>query len=199
MKTLAITGSSGSGKTTISELFGQLDETFLINADELARDMAENDKKYLKEIILYFGENILNEKKELNRKKLSYIIAENDDAKKELNKITKRNILPKIDKMISENSNKKLIIVDIPVLYENQLENYFDKVLAIISDKCEQIERIKKRDGLNQQEAEARINMQLNNEFFLENADFVINNYGKTKDQLYKEVVDIYFKMLREY
>ena len=198
MKTLAITGSSGSGKTTIAELFLKLDETFLINTDEIAREMAEKDKNYLNDIILAFGAKILNSSMGLDRKRLSKIIAEDCEARIELNRITKKNIMPRINKIIEENKDKKLIVVDVPVLYENQLENYFDKVLAIVSDKDEQIKRIMKRDGLNRDDAEARLNMQLDNDFFSENADFVIVNFGKSTSELYKEVSKIYLEMITE-
>jgi len=198
MKTLAVTGSSGSGKTTIAELFLKLDGTILINTDELAREMAENDKKYLNDIILAFGAKILNSSSGLDRKKLSKIIAEDNDSRIELNRITKKNLMPKIDKIIEENKDKKLIVVDVPILYENQLENYFDKVLAIVSDKDEQIKRIMKRDRLNREEAEARLNMQLDNDFFSENADFVIVNFEKSTSELYKEVSKVYLEIMSE-
>ena len=198
MKTLAITGSSGSGKTTIAELFLKLDETILINTDEIAREMAEKDKNYLNDIIIAFGAKILNSSMGLDRKRLSKIIAEDCEARIELNRITKKNIMPRINKIIEENKDKKLIVVDVPVLYENQLENYFDKVLAIVSDKDEQIKRIMKRDGLNREDAEARLNMQLDNDFFSENADFVIVNFGKSTSELYKEVSKIYLEMITE-
>lgn len=196
MKTLAITGSSGSGKTTIAELFLKLDDTVLINTDELAREMAEKDPNYLKDIILAFGGKIINSSMGLDRKKLSKIISEDDNARIELNRITKKNLMPKLEKIIQENRDKKLVVVDVPVLYENQLENYFDKVLAIISNKEEQIKRIMQRDRLNREEAEARLNMQLDNNFFSENADFVIVNFEKSTTELYKEVSKIYLEMI---
>ena len=198
MKTLAITGSSGSGKTMISQLFLRFEGTYLINTDELARDMAENDKQYLNDIILSFGKDILDPNRSLNRRRLSVIIAESEDARKELNRITKKNIMPKIEKAIEENKDKKLIVVDVPILYENQLEGFFDKVLAVVSDKEEQIRRIEERDGLEELDARARLKMQNSNEFFKEKADFVIENIGKTKEDIYKEVISIYLEIMNE-
>lgn len=198
MKTLAITGSSGSGKTTVSELFLKLDGTFLINTDELAREMAEKDDDYLNEIILEYGKIILNEQKKLNRKRLSQIIAESDEARASLNSITKKNLMPKVEKIIKENSDKKIIVVDIPILFENKLEDFFDKILVIISDREEQIKRICIRDGLERYEAEARINIQLENDEYIKKSDYVIYNDGKTKDKIYEEVFKIYFDMLKE-
>jgi len=160
--------------------------------------MAENDEQYLTDIILYFGKDILDPNRGLDRKKLSVIIAEDPEARKELNRITKKNIMPRIEKAIEENIDKKLIVVDVPILYENQLECHFDKVLAIVSDKEEQIRRIETRDDLKEIDARARLNMQKSNEFFKEKADFIIENIGKTKEDLYKEVIKIYYKIMNE-
>ena len=189
---VAITGSSGSGKTTISKMFLEFEDTFLINADDVARKMASEDKIYLQEIVDYFGIDILDEMGNLNRKKLSYIIAKNEEARTKLNEITKKNIIPKIDRIILDNCNKKMAIIDVPVLYENKLESYFDVVVAVISNKEEQIKRICSRDNLSVDEANLRLNMQLDNAVFKQKADFVIYNFEKTVQNLKDEVSNIY-------
>ena len=189
---VAITGSSGSGKTTISKMFLEFEDTFLINADDVARKMASEDKIYLQEIVDYFGIDILDEMGNLNRKKLSYIIAKNEEAHTKLNEITKKNIIPKIDRIILDNCNKKMAIIDVPVLYENKLESYFDVVVAVISNKEEQIKRICSRDNLSVDEANLRLNMQLDNAVFKQKADFVIYNFEKTVQNLKDEVSNIY-------
>ena len=111
-------------------------------------------------------------------------------------KITKRNITPKIDAIIEANSGKKLAVVDVPVLYENGLEDYFDKVLAVVSNRCEQIKRICARDNLTLEEAAQRLNMQLDNAFFVEHADYVIYNYDKKLKVLEEEAKAIYKNIL---
>ncbi len=197
MKTLAITGSSGSGKTTISKLFLRMEGTCILNADEIAREMVQTDSKYVDEIVLYFGSYILENPKIINRNKLSSIIENDDLARKNLNKITMKYFMPRLDKFINNNLDKKVVIVDVPILYENGLENYFDKILCVISEREEQINRIKKRDNIDESKANSRLDMQLENQFFINNSDYVIYNYGKSIDDLYKEVFKIYLDIIR--
>ena len=197
MKTLAITGSSGSGKTTISKLFLRMEGTCILNADEIAREMVENDSKYVDEIALYFGSYILENSKKINRNKLSNIIENDNFARKNLNQITMKYFMPRLDKFINDNSDKKIVIIDVPILFENGLENYFDKILCVISEREEQINRIRNRDNIDESKANSRLNMQLENEFYINNSNYVIYNYGKSIDELYKEVFKIYFDIIK--
>ena len=197
MKILGITGSSGSGKTLVTNLFLNLESTYIINTDELAKKIAQKNSKYLNEIAEFFGQDILLDDGNLNRKKLSQIISEDENAKKELNKITKNNLVPKMLEEIKQNSNNKLIVLDIPILYENKLEVYCDKVLAIISEKEEQIKRICSRDNISREQAENRLKIQLSNDFFKQNADYIIENYQKTEKELLNEITKIYEEMIK--
>lgn len=197
MKILGITGSSGAGKTLITNLFLKLESTYIINTDELAKKLAKKNSKYIKEIEESFGQEILLEDGNLNRKKLSEIISKDENSKNELNKITKNNLVPKMLQEIEKNSNKKLIILDIPILYENKLEVYCDKVLAIISKKEEQIKRICIRDNITKEQAENRLKIQLSNEFFKQKADYIIENYQKNESELLKEITKIYEEIIK--
>ncbi len=197
MKILGITGSSGAGKTLVTNLFLELNSTHIINTDDLAKKLVQKDTKYLKEIVDFFGQDILLADGNLNRKKLSNTISKNNQAQNELNKITKNNLVPKMLEEINNNSDKELIILDIPILYENKLDVYCDKVLAIISKKEEQIRRICARDNITKSQAENRLKIQLSNEFFKENADYIIENYDKTQDELLIEIKKIYNEMIK--
>lgn len=197
MKILGVTGSSGAGKTLITNLFLKLKDTYIINTDNLAKKMAQKNTEYLNEIANFFGQEILLEDGNLNRKKLSQIISQDENAKKELNKITKKHLVPKMLDEVKRNSNNKLIILDIPILYENKLEEYCDKVLAVISKKEEQIKRICLRDNITQEQAENRLKIQLSNEFFEQNADYIIENYQKNEEELLEEIIIIYEEIIK--
>ncbi|MBP3596344.1 MAG: dephospho-CoA kinase [Clostridia bacterium] len=197
MKILGVTGSSGAGKTLITNLFLKFKNTYIINTDDLAKKMAQKDTEYLNEIANFFGQDILLEDGNLNRKKLSQRISQDENARKELNKITKKHLVPKMLDEVKRNSNNKLIILDIPILYENKLEEYCDKVLAVISKKEEQIKRICLRDNITQEQAENRLKIQLSNEFFKQNADYIIENYQKKEEELLEEIIIIYEEIIK--
>lgn len=195
MGVLGVTGSSGVGKSTISELFMQCKQTVIFDADKRAKAMDYPGSKYLGEIKKIAGDEILLETGNLNRKKLAEKLASDDSLREKVNEITKKYILSSMLEFINENSNKPLILLDIPILFENNLEKYCDKVLVVISDREEQIKRICARDNTTPDVAEKRLNMQHPNEYYTSRADFVINNTNKTKEDLKTEVEKIYEEM----
>ena len=87
MKIIGITGSSGAGKTTICKILKQKYEAFIIDADEIARQLSKKGTMYLNAIIEYFGKNIVDSNGELKRKDLANEIYQNDEKRK--NEITR--------------------------------------------------------------------------------------------------------------
>lgn len=195
MSILGITGSSGVGKSTISELFMKCPQTVLFDADKRAKAMDYPGSEYLNEIKNIAGDEILLETGNLNRKKLAEKLALDDSLREKVNEITKKYILSSMLDFINENSDKALVILDIPILFENNLEKYCDKVLVVISDREEQIKRICARDNTTSDVAERRLNTQHPNEYYTSRADFVINNTNKSKENLKTEVEKIYDEM----
>lgn len=195
MKILGITGSSGVGKSTISELFMKCPKTVLFDADKRVKSMDYPDSDYLKEIKSVTADNILLDTGSLNRKKLAEMISECDSLREKVNEITKKYVLKSMLEFIKNNSDKSLIILDIPILFENNLEIYCDKVLVVISDREEQIKRICARDNTTLEVAERRLNMQKSNQYYTSRANFVINNTNKSKVELKTEVEKIYKDM----
>ena len=68
-----ITGTIGTGKSTVAEMFGRLG-AFIIDADKLAREVVEPGKEAWQQIIDFFGRDILNEDQTLNRHKLAEVV-----------------------------------------------------------------------------------------------------------------------------
>ncbi len=77
-----------------------------------------------------------------------------------------------------------------PLLFESNLDQVCDFVIAIIAERKVQIERIMKRDNIQEDEAEKRLNMQNTDDFYVENADYIIHNKGDIKD-IEKQLKDI--------
>ncbi len=211
---IGITGSSGSGKSTICKILESKWNAKIINADEIAKDLSRSGTQYYKDIVQEFGKEILLETGEIDRKKLADIIYNDDNKREILNKLTFKYVCDEIKKEIkleqdknikkqteenlkpSENHNKeadnqKLIIIDAPLLIEAKLDNICDTTIAVISkNRKAQIERILQRDNIDKDVAIARINAQKENEFYVENCDYEIVNDGDIVD-LEKQISEI--------
>ena len=181
MKIIGVTGSSGAGKDTLCEILENKYNAEIVDADKIAKELSKKGTMYLKSIVDCFGSKIVNRQGELNRKKLASIIFEDEKKREELNKLTFIYVIDEIKRRISK-LKKDIIVVNAPLLFESNLNQICDFVIAIIADRDIQIERIMKRDNLTKEAAEKRLNMQNSNEYFEENADYIIHNKESLKD-----------------
>ena len=189
MKIIGVTGSSGAGKDTLCEILENKYNAEIVDADKIARELSKKGTMYLQTIVASFGTGIVDRKGELTRKKLASIIYEDDKKREELNKLTFIYVVDEIKKRINK-IKKKIIVVNAPLLFESNLDQVCDFVIAIIAERNVQIERIMKRDNIKADEAEKRLNMQNTDEFYIENADYIIHNKGDIKD-IEKQLKDI--------
>jgi len=140
---IAVVGDIGSGKSHIAKLFGYP----VFNADqEVARIYRKNQncfKKLKKNLPKYFSVFPANK---------IQIIRAIEDSEKNLKKITKI-IHPEVRKKLSifleKNKKRKAVILDIPLLLENKLNQKSDIMVFVQSKKSEIIKRLKKRDNFN--------------------------------------------------
>ena len=181
MKIIGLTGSSGAGKDTVCDIIEKNYEVEIVDADKIAKQLSKKGTMYLNSIVENFGTGIINKNGELNRKKLANIIFEDERKREELNKLTFIYVVDAIQKKINT-IKKKIIIVNAPLLFESNLNTICDFVIAVVSDRKTQIERIINRDGITKEEAEKRLDAQNTNEFFEENADYIIKNNNSIED-----------------
>lgn len=178
MRIIGITGSSGAGKSTISNILKNKYDAFVINADSVAKKLSIKGTNYIREIAEKFGKDILDEQGELKRKKLAQIIYTNAQKRKELNECTfkyiKKEIIEQIKK--AEKINVNVVVIDAPLLFECNLNELCDNVIGVISQKDLQIERIVVRDNIDYEHAEKRIDAQESNEFYSNRCDEIIEN-----------------------
>ena len=181
MKVIGITGSSGAGKSTICNLLDSKYEVEIINADKIAKELSKKGTEYLKSIVEKFGEEILKEDGELNRKKLANIIYSSSKQREVINSCTFKYIKKEIQKRI-KNSNKEVIAIDAPLLFECGLHELCNTVIGIISKRELQIQRIVERDNISYIDAENRLNAQKDNDFYIENCNEIIENNNDISD-----------------
>jgi len=176
---IGITGSIGSGKTTIAKLFSK-HHFSRIDADEIAHKMIGKNAKAYKLIIKTFGNGILDKNKNIDRKKLGDIVFYDSKKLKELNSMMHPLIINEIKNRI-EKIKKKCgsdadIIIDAPLLLETDAKKLVDKVIVVKASSGNIIKRNRKFP-VGQLE---KFQMPLNEK--LKHADFVIGNNGDLKN-----------------
>ncbi|MBR3613638.1 MAG: dephospho-CoA kinase [Clostridia bacterium] len=178
MKIIGITGSSGSGKTTLSKILNEREDVKVIDADEVVKEMSIPGTKYLEAIKETFGQEVFLEDGRLNRKRLAQKIYNDNESREKLNKLTFNYVVKEIitrTKSITD-KNIKFAIIDAPLLFESKLDNCCDYVIALIADFDLKVRRICKRDKIDEETAKSRLNIQNEDSYYTEKANFVIKN-----------------------
>jgi len=196
---IGLTGGIASGKSLVAEELKRLG-AYLIDADEIAREVVKPGLPAYEDIIQEFGQGILNPDKTVNRKALGNIVFSNPKLRNKLEQITHPRILEDINKRIlaiKSREPKALIVIDAALLIEVGLHEKMDKVIVVYADEKSRMERLMKRDGLARDEAKNRISSQMPLKEKRKFADFVIENIeGKDKETVKQEARRI-FEMLK--
>lgn len=185
MLKVGLTGGIGCGKTTVSNLFSELNVS-IIDADDISHSLVQAGKPALQEIKCVFGSEILLENGELNRTYLKKRIFESAIQKKQLEAILHPLIFQEIANQLNAIS-ADYCLVSIPLLFETHAEFLFDRILVIDCDKKTQIARVQKRDNLSIKQIEAILNSQVSREFRQKNANDLLDN-SKNNHSLAEDV-----------
>ena len=184
---IAVVGDIGSGKSHIAKLFGYP----VFNADLEVANIYKKNKNCFKKLKKNLPKYFL-----LFPATKSQIIKTIEDREKNLKKITKI-IHPEVRKKLSiflkKNIKRKAIILDIPLLLENKLNQKSDMIIFVQSKKSEIIKRLKKRDNFNLNLYKRFKKMQLSLSYKKKKANHIIKNNFTSK--LVKIVVK---KILKE-
>lgn len=146
--------------------------------------------EYYKEIVKTFGKEILREDLEINRKKLAEIIFFDKNKKEELDKITYKYVVPKIIEEANSTSTFDFSVIDVPLLFETNLDKICDKTIGVIADRDTCVERIMKRDNIDKKTAIARIDNQNKENFFKEKCNYCI--FNNNENDLEYQIQDIF-------
>ena len=177
MKIIGLTGPTGAGKSSLKTVAENLGYK-VIDCDITARKAVEKGTKGLMALVNTFGEDILFSDGSLNRKALAqkaFSIPQNTEL---LNKI----LLPFITELVLKECEGDKVLLDAPTLFESGLNEKCTATVGVLADRETRIERIKNRDNLSEDEALTRINAGKTDEFYKQNADFVIYNNGETEE-----------------
>jgi len=194
MLRVGLTGGIGSGKTTISDYFKSLYKIPIIDADEISRELVSPQGEAYNEVIKLFGNDVILEQGQINRKLIREKIFESPTLRDSLEQIVHPKVKKTILKQTKELASNYCLIV-IPLLFESNMQSTVDRILVIDTKKKFQISRVSLRDQCTEDHAEAIIETQLSTEDKLKYADDIIINDG-TRESLIPQIEQLHQKYL---
>lgn len=191
---IGITGGIGSGKSVLCDVARDMG-FYVISADKIGHDILRKGSSAYNEVVEIFGEGILSENGEIDRKKLGRLVFSDKEKLMLLNKMTHKRITEEICDIISSRRGE-VIVLEAAILHESGLSEKCDVVIAVVAPENVRLQRILKRDLLSQPEAVQRIRSQKSNDFYRKNADYTIQNNGDMEKliaegtKIFKEVAN---------
>lgn len=170
---VAVTGNIASGKSQVERFISELGY-FVVDADKLGHQVLLDYKSEI--LALFKNEDILDESGEISRIKLGNIVFFDAEKKKNLEKFSHKKIREKICELFLLNKDKELVFVAVPLLFEAEMENLFDKIIFVSAPESIRVDRLMKRNNYTKEQAMARINSQQEEQEKIKKSDFVINN-----------------------
>ncbi|HJX69934.1 MAG TPA: dephospho-CoA kinase [Dehalococcoidia bacterium] len=179
MPVIGLTGSIGSGKSTVSAILAELGAVVL-SADEIGHEALQPRTAAWQEVVSAFGEGILKAGGEVDRQKLGEIVFNNAGALARLNRIMHPRMYRMAEKRIEELKQQggAVIVLEAPLLVEAGWLPLADQVWITVADEETIVHRLCQRSGLSEAQALARIRSQLPAEEKTKYADVVINTSG---------------------
>ena len=196
MLLIGLTGGIAAGKSLVSEILRGLG-AYIIDADKIARQVVEPEKPAWFEIVKFFGRDIINKDKTINRKRLGEIIFNDPVKKRKLEEIVHPKVIEEENRLVKEYGRKNpngIVIIDAALLIEAGSHKRVDKLIVVYADKETQFKRLSERDGLSRADAEKRTASQLPLDKKVKMADFVIDN-SKGIEETRRQTIDIFNKL----
>lgn len=176
MKIIGLTGGIATGKSAVANLLKKRGFQ-VIDADAIVHELQATGSPLLSEIVKAFGSTVLYEDGSLNRGELGKMVFGDAKARAQLETVIHPAVRAAFERQI-EQSQAEVLFLDVPLLFESGFDDMTTVNLVIRTSPEIQLERLKKRDGLKPQEAQARIESQMPMSEKVMRADFVIDNSG---------------------
>lgn len=194
-KLIGLTGGIATGKSTVSTLL-RLSGYPVIDADQVVRQLQAAHSKGLERLTAVFGSGILNADQTLNRQALGSLVFSDQTKLAKLNMIMQPLIREEIWRQVKNYQKQQIpyVILDAPLLFEEHYTDECDLVVVVATNHQIQVQRLMKRNGYSQTEAEQRIDSQMPLAKKKQLADIVIDNNG-SKEELKRQVAGLIDQM----
>ena len=176
---IGLTGSIGTGKSEAARQLEALGAS-IISADQVGHEAYAPNTEAWQQVVAAFGDTILGKDGEIDRRKLGEIVFSDPGQLEKLNEI----MHPRMARMVADkikvlrSQGVEVVVVEAALLFEAGWDTLVEEVWVTDSPEQMVIERLKKRNGLSEEEARKRISSQMDRSERLERSDFVIDNSG---------------------
>lgn len=177
MLKVGLTGGIGAGKSVVARVF----EVYgypVFYSDNVSKNCVNTDPEVRSALIKLFGSS-LYENDVLNREMLAEIIFSDDQARNQVNAIIHPAVRLAFARFAEEHQNASFVVNEAAILFETGAYQQFDKTILVTAPTGVRLKRVKERDGSNDDQIQARIDMQWSDEQKIPLADYVIVNDGK--------------------
>lgn len=177
MLVIGLTGSIGTGKSEVARQLEILGAS-IISADQVGHEAYTPNTEAWEQVVAAFGDDILQDDKDIDRRKLGAIVFSDPSQLEKLNAI----MHPRMARMVSDKievlcgQGVKVVVVEAALLFEAGWDTLVEEVWVTDTSEDIVVGRLKDRNGLSEEEAKKRINSQMDRAERIERSDFVIDN-----------------------
>lgn len=190
---VGLTGGIGSGKSVAGDFFIELGID-VIDADHVSKNILDDNESAKKLFLEHFGEKFIDKNNNVDRALLRDEIFKNEDKKEALESIIHPLVREEIFNFI-KNSNSVYKIIMVPLIYETNSQDFYDKIVVVDCKEENQIIRASKRDNKTKNDIINIMKNQASSDERMSIADEVIKN-DSSLDDLKKQVIKVHQKLL---
>ncbi len=190
---VGLTGGIGSGKSVAGDFFIDLGID-VIDADHVSKNILDDNESAKKLFLEHFGEKFIDKNNNVDRALLRDEIFKNEDKKEALESIIHPLVREEIFNFI-KNSNSVYKIIMVPLIYETNSQDFYDKIVVVDCKEENQIIRASKRDNKTKNDIINIMKNQASSDERMSIADEVIKN-DSSLDDLKKQVIKVHQKLL---
>ncbi len=180
MLRVGLTGGIASGKTAVSDALGERGAV-VIDADVLARQVVEPGTPGLAAVVERFGTDVLTDDGRLNREVLGRLVFTDAGARRDLEAIVHPAVRARAAEIEATADSDSVVVHVIPLLVETGQQDDYDVLVVVDVEPERQLERLRRRNGLDADAASARIAAQASRADRLAVADIVLDNDDDTE------------------
>lgn len=197
MEVYGLTGGIGSGKSSVARFLEDFGVP-VVSADELARVVVTAGSEGLAEVVQAFGPEVLDERGELDRRKMASIVFREPARRQQLEAILHPRIRERFEQVLDalEKAGHPVTVYEVPLLFEKNLQSDMKATILVTATEQTRIARVMERDQVTETEVRDRIASQMPESLKRKRADYIVENDGSV-DDLRREVRFLLERFLR--